>query len=348
MPRRRPNKRSGSKRRKPQRRRRSAKPKSKKPSQVAKHLKSYNDPFYPHNAAPKIPDGKTTQSIGLSNRKTLEFTIAAPITNIMLFPGIQGMCVIHWNDGVNDNFRLVNLDDNKNFSWTSADELAQIDSNAIHKWRCVSQGIHISLTNNAEENDGWWEACRVGTPTGAGEYYRGRTTGNPLQLNVFPPFVGRDLGSEDMARNPSYVTGDLRDIKYTTFNLKPDGDEHEFRELRKFYNLPAGGAPASGNFLVELNGAAVAFQDIFDMTNDDALNHDFVRNMIDVNWDTIIIRVHGRIVPTGQIGRNSSLRLAFAQNQEIIYDERASNARFHTNSPRGNGFSMTRQTLAAT
>lgn len=318
---------------------------------VFKHLKIYNDPFYHWNRAPKIPDGKTQQSIGLANRATFEFEVQSAITNIVLFPGIENAAVIHWNDGTNENYRIITLDDKDmfDFSTTTFPNFGQKGGTALHKWRMVSLGMHISLVNNAEENDGWWEACRVGTPTGANEYHLASVNiGN--QVFCYPPRIGELLQANEMSRLPSYVSGDLRDIKYTTFQCKPEGDEHEFIDMRGRYVVPpanlTGALPGTFSRYIGPN-IQVAFDTNDRFDSDNELNHGLIQHLIDTSWDSVVIRIHGRIVQPGQIGRNSAIRFQIAQNQEIIYDERSLNSRFHTNSPKAKNLNAAKTQTAA-
>lgn len=309
-----------------------------KPLSVLRHLKVYNDPFSFATKAPKIPDGKTVSSIGLANRATYQFTVTQEVTNIVLFPGLECAGFIHESQPGQpqniDAFSVMHLNDKNVF--TNTDNplvLTQNTQSSIHRWRNVSLGMHISLVNNAEENDGWWEACRFGIPSAANEYITSRLNGNSSFLML--PATAIDLTADEMNRLPSYVNGDLRDIKYTTFNCLPEGNEHDFVSMRNNYEFTTG----AGNQLVERQNSSIAklgqkaplpFDTPRAFDKDSALNHQFIHDVVDQGWDAILIRVHGR---TTTDARNSVLRITVAQNQEIIYDERSLNSRFHTKSP---------------
>lgn len=311
------------------------------PSPHYKHLKIYNDPFFPANNAPKIPDGKTVQSIGYANRATYQVNVTQPVTNILLFPGIDSCAyVLETDTAGTQNLKIMHLSDKNSFvsnaTAASDQSFEQPQESAIHRWRNVSLGMHISLTNNAEENDGWWEACRFGTTSDARDYI---IATQPDKVNIVP-FLAANMTSSEMAKLPSYVNGDLRDIKFGQFSCRPEGNEHDFVKLRNEYSVNASGpndnleTPAPAGLIVQqkedAQGADVALTKVNRFREDNAKNHQIIEQMVDLGWDCVLVRIHGRVLPTGNVGRNSSLRVTIAQNQEIIYDERSINSRFHT------------------
>lgn len=85
----------------------------------------------------------------------------------------------------------------------------------IKEFRIVSAGLKLSLVNNSDTNNGYWEAIRV--------------------PNENIDFVGvkADLVSycanatANLIDQPSYCTGKLKDIHKYVFQLKPDGNNHD-------------------------------------------------------------------------------------------------------------------------
>jgi hypothetical protein len=335
----------------------------------------YKNPFSEATQAPKIPDGKTIVSIGLSKTATIPYTIKSAQTNILLFGGLE-TCAVIWepNETVGaDNFRyrVVILNDFKIFDNTTGAtggviNMEQNAASAIHRWRLVSGGMKVSLTNNAEENDGWWEAVRCGISPDATNWLLSRKTDNSGPPLCFP-FDDLSLEPEEMSALPSYVTGDLRDIKYTKFPLRPDGNEHDFIKLRNdflmdastftpAYEEQAGPPPTfTGSQVYRYNGSDDLYQVTLKGAQDELKAHDFVNQMADHGYDSILLRIHGRysepLATAGAIPpRNSQLRLTFKMNQELIFDERSINARFHTKSGKAKSFDKTvlKQPVGAT
>lgn len=321
---------------------------SRRPEAIWRHLKVYNNAFSNAHEAPKIPDGKSVTSLGLSNAAVYEYTVTQPITNIVLFPGLETAAYVHSirNDGTNEYF-VMHLNDKDVFDVQNPANINNFDvlqnpDRSIHKWRRVSQGIHISLQNNAEENDGWWEACRVSMPSSARRWTLAKTAAtadNPLLLF---PYQIKDILPAEMNRLPSYSTGDLRDIKYTQFNLRPEGNEHDFINLRNFYKMEptTTDIASSVSRLGVSNTNGLNYDIVANPTNDDALQHDMIEHFNDFGWDAIVIRVHGRVVQTGNVGRNSALKITIRQNDELIYDERSISSRFQTKSPAQKNFTV--------
>jgi hypothetical protein len=173
----------------------------------------------------------------------------------------------------------------------------QDPTTAISKWRIVSQGLKLTLVNNSDENDGWWEAIRLtinGTDrritkdTGA----LGDTPGSPGFTNISEEL----LNPTNMVEQPTYTTGKLRDIHRHLFVLRPEGSEHEFQTLR-------------GDFRAQ---------------TDDSLD-----TVFDKSFDVIVIKVHARKLAAGATEGQTRLMTHVVCNQEIIYDEKSFLSRYH-------------------
>lgn len=302
-----------------------------------KHLAVYKDPFSRATHLPRIPDGKAITSIGLKNRVIGEVTIenaANASTDILLFPGLNAWVCIDDVDGETDLIYMgSNILEQSAISGTAGTgiTLDQQTATNIHRWRMVSCGMHCALTNNAEQNDGWWEAVRFGTPTDAREYLFGfDATADAQAIVPFSPFA---MGVDNLVNLPSYTSGKLRDIHRTQFNLRPEGNEHQFISLRDTYELASTdllattdiffAGTAAANASVQKLGAAAGIATT-GFTGDNLKQHDFVNSRVDFGYDVILLRIHGR----GDTAP-SRIKIEAVANHEIIYDERATNSRFH-------------------
>jgi hypothetical protein len=194
----------------------------------------------------------------------------------------------------------------------------------IAKWRMVSQAVKFTLTNNSDENDGWWEAIRF-THSDSDQFYalcNDVLSGIPFDgLSVLGSYVtavnqklfasDQNLGAANLVENPSYVTGKLRDIHKYIFQLKAHNTDHPFNCLNKRYPAP-NRSSATADTLAE---------------TDILVQNELLRSVIDKSFDVIYLRVHGR-------GGTTPTRILshVVANQEVMYEAGSSMARFHSES----------------
>ena len=267
-------------------------------SPITRHLAVYHNAFSTASTGAKIPDGKSYHSTGIRLQAVKEFTANTNGTmDFLIFPGINNGIVAA---GVTDNDASWGMPYTSHCVLdTDGDFPAQADETRILRWRIVSQACKFTLTNNSDENDGWWEAIRVQTHGTSAEGFAlvlhgdGRTVIGPSTTGQIP---GITLGSfPNFVEHPTYVTGKLRDIHRETFDLMPQGADHDFQRLEPGMYPPA---------LIE------AFSD-------------------SENYDAVIVRIHGR----GGTGTPTRVMAHMVSNQEVLYDENTSLARYHTESP---------------
>jgi len=255
-------------------------------------LAVYHNPFSTATTNPKIPDGKVYASTGVRLQSVTEFQNDATDTmDILLFPGLSnGVCL---QNGPGLGINHMPYRDHGRFSTDS--QPVSVGA-AIHKWRLVSQALKISLINNSDENDGWWEAIRVqGGPDSAFSATLDVTTDpDTLFIGAGTSTVFPAVSATSLVEHPTYCTGKLRDIHRYMFHLMPQGNDHDFN-------------------IVPRTPSALEF-------NSHQIDNEA--------YDMIFIRVHGR---TG--AQPTRLMLHCVSNQEIIYDEQSFMTRYHNNSP---------------
>jgi len=220
---------------------------------VNSDLQVYHNAFSTATTNAKIPDGRCYNSAGIRLQAVKEFTNDDTGTmNFLFFPGI--------NNGVLAR-SVVETGPDGIMPYTSHAPFSdatgtQTPGDEIARWRVVSQAHRVSLVNNSDENDGWWEAIRAQvSPLSTrwqlelvdGSYYIGGAAGDMPGID----------SSLNMVEHPTYATGKLRDIHRHVFDLMPQGNAHDFNDLR-------------------------------DNNNSEEL-------MLDLkNYDCILLRVHGR------------------------------------------------------
>lgn len=304
---------------------------------------------------PRFPDGKASESVGMKYQmiNEIEFTDKGTM-EIIFFAGLNCCAAVRncTSKSLGQTGSAANIAKTKIQRITNhvtgpvlksgAQQVTMTQENERHvaKWRGVSYGMLLSLVNNSEENDGWWEACRITPSSDVNEYgcvlsptgaLGGTiTTGITQPFDVYP--VVPELTSSEMLNQASYCTGKLRNIHNVIFQLNPEYDERDFCDLAKVTTLQTEPlAIAETNPLDAENpptggGAFEAAK----FAPNARIQDDSVDQFRDGSFDNIFIRIHG---VDGSNGRSPSrLTMHSVMNQEIVYDEKALNAKFHQGS----------------
>lgn len=320
------------------------------PKKVAKSAWNViNNPFAA-GAAPKVPDGSTNISVGQKFQaiRQVECPGGSEQLTLVVFPGLAS-CVVYHKGGA-EAWLLPNNDEHGVYQCPEAGEpdqnfiqpsILQYYTNRIAKWRLVSAGVRFSLINNSDENDGWWECARIQTSTTPGDwglYSHGDPTNvdvgglvedlnvlsNPIRGTYYiGPHIYQKAGREDcfgvdpvkLIEHPSYKTGKLRDIHKYTFNLHTNGKNHDWTRMRDEWSIMTevrgeGDAGGSGTFAAKASTGS---------------NEDLIDKNLDNNYDALIIRIHGR-----SSGTATKILIHAVNNQEIVYENGTTLARFHS------------------
>lgn len=341
------------------RRRMTAKPKStrKKPkarrrttalkTETAKQIHVYENPFSVATHQPKIPDGKVHKSLGLSNQAVGEI-IAGNATNngpsgslvtdtgilhVLLYAGQNTGGVIFGSVGsattstgvvLTQTDALVEHMGYGGSSDITASTLTAgggelIFANNYAAWRAVSHATKFGLLNPSEQDDGWWEMCRINEALDTDEYAvlsRTRENSSFAQGTISPRFLINDLVNRDLTRDPSYRTGMLRSIHNEEFQLMPTYRDHDFQQQMDVFDLENDDVLTVGN-ISPADGKFVTFGDGRDNCRQ------LINQWIDPSFDMIYLRFRGRSV-------NDNTRLHYNQvsNQEVTFSTGTREHRF--------------------
>jgi hypothetical protein len=175
------------------------------------------NPFSMAIKSPKLLDGKVTRSAGLKLRKTGEIICStSTVTTVVVLPGLSNS--ICWSK------------DNTNFVPQAfpGHVAADTDRANIKMARVVGCGLRLNLVNNAETDDGYWEAARVSadlsdfviSPSGGGS-----------QVEYAGDY------NTDLANNATYMTGRNRDLHKYIFKLNSFTTEHPFCTVKPTTDL---------------------------------------------------------------------------------------------------------------
>lgn len=279
-------------------------------SQTDKCLAVYRNPFSNSTTSPKIPDGKFLLSSGLRlqcREEMINDTTTEMI--VMVYPGLGSGAYMtsgttaagavskifsYQSHGDFDTFVPI-ADDGTNAEIPALQALATMKVKEVAKWRLVSQGIRLSLLNTSEANDGWWESIRVPTEESRvlSLFGGAPAASGPMFANYPSTYIA------NMINSPTYRSGKLRDLHKQTFVLKPHAGDHDPKQC-------------TGTF------TQTGTETYTDQTT----------QLLDSDFDSLLIRINGRASATGVIP--TRLLCHLVSNQEVVYNDRSHLARYHS------------------
>lgn len=256
--------------------------------QILAHLDPFSNRFTP----PKIHDGKASMSSAIKLRMTGQTTL--PTTT----GGSVTLCL---GPGLSSNFYPV--DGLPVLPYTAPVYQAHIASEAlrstIKQIRLVGSAARFSLLNNADQNEGYFEAIRVPlnlTDLGLGNSgFAGDAVTGVLEFTQIIAAAGGDF-----SQHSSYMTGKLKDLHKYQFKLNSTSNEHPFTDINQV------GTAIPTNFPLA----------------------DQVKHWVDESFDVVLIRVFGR----NEAALPSMIRYEIVSNQEVVFKENSQVARLMTRS----------------
>lgn len=308
---------------------------------MRRRMEIVKNPFSMAVSNPKYPDTRANYSAGQRLQVSGEIQQAdGPVIYCVLYPGVGGGLTFVRPNSENQegNFSMNNYKffhhmnhiqpvvESQTFKG-GEDGIATYTSltvkeDSIDKWRMVSQGLRLSLVNNTEENDGWFEYIRVPVDIRTSDWAWASNSDPDIRAGSLIPRPDSIKGlTTNMVDHVTYQSGKLRDIHRYAFILQNAGEDHEFRSISGEYGQVFGteistsgpDAPV-GNTIYQLNATAAGSM--------------MVRDFIDTSYGMIILKIHGN----SSIGSATGTKLMFhmVSNHELIYDNKSPLSRFHT------------------
>lgn len=311
--------------------------------EVKQQLHMMHNPFSTATSQPKIPDGKTNDSLGFATQVVTEVgnAVNAKVMHLLLYPGMNGgiVCedVAQSPDGgafaLDRTYYIPTYDGSNGLDWTGLTDstvestISNPDNYAL--WRIVSQGLQLKLLNPTDQDDGWWEAIRLSTAVDNPDYRL--TTGNNSALNagdsgcIAPvSIVKGQLSAQNLSNESSYSTGLLRDLHRVQFELHGQKDYHDFIHMRDDLLLDP-------NSVDNLTLGYDTRNDCNGVPGEDSFN-DIIKQNIDLSYDMVYIRCYCRPNTGVSPFLGSRLHLNVVSNQEIVFDPIERESRFQTKS----------------
>jgi len=192
------------------------------------YMETLINPFSTVLKSPKILDGELKNTAALKLRATGEIVCNTNgNTNIILFPGLTNVICYSSNPIGNENATDQSGSDHISIDGTLFTKhlSTTADQQSVVLARLTGAGVRFFLTNSAEEDDGYWEACRLTNIKNASSVYSaldstGTLTGLKVQKALAVDY--------DLANNSTYQFGQLRDIHKYVFKLNSEDNEHKY------------------------------------------------------------------------------------------------------------------------
>lgn len=307
------------------------------------------NPFSNATSQPKIPDGLVASSLSRRLQTVTAVTngngvLGNDIMHILMFPTL-GVPIIIGNtaegkilrpdSGVNPSYvgfsgQTLSSIITAPFLTTplsTATILANYTYNLVQNaqfatWRIVSQGLRLQLTNNDEQNEGWFEACRFNWRRNNDDLNITQIDGSAglsTEFGVGPsPEALVYASTIAMTEQPGYQVGLLKDIKKFDFNLHPKSSTHDPVEMDRRITLRE-----STDFKEE------ALTKNFSLSESSNAANEVKKSYFDDNMDCMYIRLHCR-PNNGSTSMGSSFMLNLAQNVEMSFSPDSDFATFQT------------------
>jgi hypothetical protein len=247
----------------------------------------------------------------------------------ILLTGNSSVPVVTWTEGgiqipliIDDshiNLSIPGMSPSNSANATKADPIQDpVAMTQTDMWRLVSAALKVTLLNNDQENDGWFEAVRLRAPTSSGWFTITERSGGPTDRADLIPnskFLNFIRGVS-FADEESYHAGSLKDINKIQFDLHHLTSDHPFTKVPQSVDIGyySTAQPPAGNFPNRL----------FPLDPGELGGLKLMEKMVDQNTDMIAIRIFPRAGATG-----SKLLLEVAQNTEVVYPSGSTLARFH-------------------
>lgn len=195
------------------------------------------NPFSTLVKNPKLLDGKVTRSAGLKLRKTGELVCSTATTTIIaLIPGLSSS--LSWK--MDSAIGVPNV--------FPGHVGTSNDRTNVKMARVVGCALRLNLVNNAETDDGYWEAARVSADLSD---FIVAVSGNGTQVSYNGDY------EMDLANNSSYMSGRNRDLHKYVFKLNSFTTEHPFASIKSTTDLDQMLDQTWDVVLIKIHGRAV-------------------------------------------------------------------------------------------
>jgi hypothetical protein len=287
---------------------------------VNEHLAVLRNPFSLATPTAKVPDGKVNLSTAERQQTSFQKQFVSGESVILLCPSFSVPYVITNRTSIppaaevyaQEAIEYGDAGHVLTFAIAGGNHTFTKSATAPDKWRLVSAGMRMSLTNNSDTNDGWFEAIRVNTSYSPQDFRVTNPQAPFVNFSVYQNILTMEraiLGTnQSWANDPSYMTGKLRDIHKWMFYLQAS-------EERDFKSLPTSWEDNIGNLAANVYTC-----------NNTSVTPGF---MIDSGFDCVAIRLH----TSSTVALPTSMLIHSVHNFEGVYDASSMLCKFQSSTP---------------
>lgn len=300
---------------------------------AAAHCAVIRNPFSTAVAHAKIPDG----SVALSTTCRYSISDTMTDTNGSLFVLLTGGFYSGLTTQFSTTASSATVENQKVYGYSvpsrSVTKNANIFSQGAgvpNQYRIVSQGLRLSLINNSQDNDGWFEAIRCSPSNSYTDWgWSQAGTVAPLNPSLICPVINRYEGdgsadnsifnTSNWAMNPTYIAGKARDLHKHNFILHRQ-ENNDFIEIPQDCTLLSL-ADTGSTILPLAQGGTLPFTS----------GNNITPWWVDKQMDSILIRIRSNTAGTN--AGSMVFHAHMVQHVEECYDERSDLFRFMTKCP---------------
>lgn len=319
------------------------------------HCAVVRNPFSTAVTHAKLPDGAVSMSSSCRYSMSYDISDQSGYVDILLLPGFNAPIVTRQAVGNSSTtapryelrtvsprgYTVPSRHTTITYDSDSDPKLATIVHSAStpNQYRVVSQGLRISMINNSQDNDGWFEAIRINPSYSTTDFgIIDPTTANIGKIYPIPAVfengicgidgvsgTSSDNNRVDLSMNPSYIAGKLRDIHKHTFFLHRN-ENNDFIEIPQRSTLPVARRAQIPTTGADATNATRAYDQILASQTTDCW-------WLDNHMDAILIRCRAQPATSVATAPGLRLHLHVVQHVEECYDEASDIFRFQTICP---------------
>ena len=277
-----------------------------------KQLFAYVDPFDLTTHTPKIPDGKSTTSIGVGfTTRGVVNTVGGVGTYIVLIPGFTRFCFVISSAGglfdppdyqfgftTDSGFSKTKVGSDGAFFFSARD--------SVYMWRQVSLGLRIMPISALSTINGSWESISVPISRYANDH---EYSVDDWAFNLTIEYIN-ELAALEWVNHETFKSGRLADIGDLVFSPLGRNTDHPFHEMESRMYFFDG-----------------EDENMIERGKENSISWALLREYIyDNTYDAVIVKVVSEM-PV-------KLLLTARSNHEHVQQEGALERRYHTESER--------------
>lgn len=258
---------------------------------------AYRNPFSAGNA-PKIPDGKCVQSLGVKKNATIPYDFVAEQTtvDIVLMPGLNNPLFMlgkkadktktasskYGFASPNTRYTLEGFDATTGVPGANAKSVQKAD-HEVAKWRLVSGGLKIQSLTDCDDDGAWFEAFRF-SPQAANDLFAPKGLDETVWVEPKDDLFG-NAQLDSLSEKGNYFAGKLNQLGRYPMKLNEVNASHDFVNCANIVAL---------------------------------------EQALDMNMDFLYIRIHGKPAPTAagtSCCSGTKLLLNLVMNYELVLAE---------------------------